>query len=212
MTKNASRHGIIFCAVQLVFCPGAAHTGALQFDSSYYSAGLIRVQFDEKPHPHYDYFNANNDSYTKTLLQNVEVNHVNNEVLKNIGTGKYQYALRDLEFALRYFPNHPGALQILTTIAVLSKNRALPIRYFEKALALYPSHALTHAQYGRYFVALGDLENGVQKLKYAIELDPKLTAGYVWLAQAYEKKGDIKMAREAQERARELGYTGDFSK
>jgi predicted Zn-dependent protease len=87
----------------------------------------------------------------------------------------------------------------------------LPIRYFEKAIALYPSHAITHAQYGRFLVTIGDLENGIQKLSYSVQMDPKLTAGYVWLTEAYEKKGDLQLTREARERAKELGFTGKLS-
>jgi predicted Zn-dependent protease len=172
--------------------------------------GVILVQDDQQATN--DYFDAARDPTVSSKLRGVEAYHLNKSVYDNISQGRYQYALNDIEYVLRYFPNHPTGLQLLTTIAVLSKNRAVPIRYFEKALAQYPSHALTYAQYGRYFVILGDLENGLQKLNYAIQLDPKLTAGYVWLAQAYEKKGDLKMARESQERARDLGYRGEFSK
>src|SRR5688572_1091024 len=156
-----------------------------------------------------DYFHAGNDRNVKQQLNNAEHFHLNKSVLENIATGKYKYALGDINFTLKYFPNHPRALQLLTTIAVLSKNRALPIPYFEKAIRLYPSHAITHAQYGTCLVVIGDLENGIQKLNHAVQMDPKLTAGYVWLAQAYEKKGDLHLAREAKERAKELGYNSN---
>jgi predicted Zn-dependent protease len=157
-----------------------------------------------------DYFHAANDRNVKQQLNNAEHFHLNKSVLENIATGKYKYALGDINFTLKYFPNHPRALQLLTTIAVLSKNRALPIPYFEKAIRLYPSHAITHAQYGNYLVVIGDLENGIQKLNHAVYMDPKLTAGHVWLAQAHGKKGDVQAAREARERAKELGYSGSL--
>jgi predicted Zn-dependent protease len=162
--------------------------------------------------PDNDYFAAASDRNLASLLKTVEEYHMNKNVYDLVAKGTYGYALNELKYTLRYFPNHPRALQLLTSVAVLTKNRALPIQYFENALALYPNHPLTHAQYGNYFVIIGDLDNGIQKLNYAIQNDPKLTAGYVWLAQAYGKKGDTKMAREAQDRARELGYTGEFSK
>jgi predicted Zn-dependent protease len=172
-------------------------------------AGVISVQ--DMTQVEKDYFNAANDRNVKQQLYNVERFHLNKSVVENIGSGKYQYALGDINFTLKYFPNHPRALHLLTTIAVLSKNRVLPMRYFERAIALYPNHAITHAQYGWYFVTIGDLDNGIQKLNHAVQMDPKLTAGYVWLAQAHAKKGDVQSAREARERAKELGYNGSLS-
>jgi Tfp pilus assembly protein PilF len=155
-----------------------------------------------------DYFDASKHRIVKQRLYNVERNHLNKGLIQNITSGNYKYALADINFALRYFPNHPTGLHLLTTVAALTKNRALPTPYFEKAIALYPSHAITHAQYGWFLVTMGDLENGLQKLKHAVEMDPKLTAGHAWLAHAYEKKGDLELARQAKERAKELGYNG----
>jgi predicted Zn-dependent protease len=192
--------------LSLAFVFRLADAQVIPLDKTQTIAGVMPVQ--DVTQVEKDYFNAANDRNVKQQLYNVERFHLNKNVLENIGSGKYQYALGDINFTLKYFPNHPRALQLLTTIAVLSKNRGLPIRYFEKAIALYPNHAITHAQYGWYFVTIGDLDNGIQRLNHAIEVEPKLTAGYVWLAHAYEKKGDLQLAREARERAKELGYNG----
>jgi predicted Zn-dependent protease len=188
---------------------GVTEAQIILFDNVAYSAGVMPIQ--DAPHTVYDYFDASADRIVKQRLQAVEQYHMHKGVLENIANGKYKYALGDIDFTLRYFPNHPRGLQLLTTVAALTKNRALPIQYFEKAIALYPSHAITHAQYGWFFVTIGDLDKGIQKLNYSVQVDPKLTAGYVWLAQAYEKKGDLQLAREARERAKELGFSGKLT-
>jgi predicted Zn-dependent protease len=208
MFTKLFRYQRVVCLLVTVFFFSVVRK-ATPIDNVEYLAGVIPIQ--DANQPMYDYFDAARDPAVKQALQAVERYHMTKEVLQNIGSGKYQYALGDIDFTLRYFPNHPMGLQLLTTVASLTKNRALAIRYFEKAIGLYPSHAITHAQYGWYFVTIGDVDNGIQKLKHAVEVDPKLTAGYVWLAQAYEKKGDSQLAREARERAKELGYKGTFS-
>jgi predicted Zn-dependent protease len=209
MSTKFSKCRIVVCLLLALFFVSTTEAQVFQLDKLENSAGVMPVQ--DAPHTVYDYFDASTDRIVKQRLQAVERFHMNKELFDGIANGKYKYALGDIDFTLRYFPNHPRGLQLLTTVAVLAKNRALPIRYFEKAIALYPSHAITHAQYGWYFVTIGDFENGLQKIKHAIEMDPKLIAGYVWLAQAYEKKGDLQLAREARERAKELGYKGQLT-
>ena len=171
--------------------------------------GIILAQ--AAGHEVLDYFEVKSSRAAMERLRAVEQYHMNREVYQNVTSGKYNYALADIKFTLNYFPNHPTALQLLTTIAVLSKQRSMPIAFFERAVALFPQRAMTHAQYGHYMVSVGDLEGGIQKLKYATELDPDLIPGHVWLSLAYERKGDATLARKARERARELGYSGKFS-
>jgi predicted Zn-dependent protease len=209
MSTKFNGYRLVLCLLLVLFLVILTAAQVIPFDNAENSAGVMPVQ--DAPHTVYDYFDASKTRIVKQRLQAVEQYHMNKNVFDNIASGKYKYALADINFTLQYFPNHPRGLHLLTTVAALTKNRALPIQYFEKAIGLYPSHAITHAQYGWYFVTIGDLENGIQKIKHAIEMDPKLTAGYVWLAQAYEKKGDSELAREARERAKELGYNGKLS-
>jgi Tfp pilus assembly protein PilF len=207
MPTNFSGCRLAICLFVLLELFGSVtEPQVIAFDKVAYSAGVIPIQ--DATNTVDDYFDASKNHVVRQRLQAVERHHMNKDVFDNIASGKYKYALGDIDFTLRYFPNHPRGLQLLTTVAALTKNRALPISYFEKAIALYPTHAITHAQYGWYLVTIGDLDKGIQTLKYAIEMDPKLTAGHVWLAHAYEKKGDNELARQAKERAKELGYNG----
>jgi len=159
----------------------------------------------------YDYFEANATDAGRNYLKAVNDFHMDKKVFDNITGGRYEAALGDIDYTLRHFPNHPMALQLVSVVAILSKNSVRAVAYFEKAIGLYPCHSLTHAQYGSFLVGIGNFEKGIEKLHYAVRLDPKLIAGHVGLAKAYEKKGDVKSAREAAERAKELGYNGKFS-
>jgi predicted Zn-dependent protease len=195
---------MLFVLVLTIAFPVISGTQVSQFDKADQSSVVMRSQ--STTGNEHDYFEAGADEASARLLRQVEFFHLNKKFFENIANGIYKYPLQDIDFILEYFPNHPRGLQLLMSVAALSKNRALPIMSFEKAIALYPNHAITYAQYGWYYVTIDRLENGIQKLKDAIQMDPQLTAAYVWLAQAYEKKGDLQLAREAAGRAKELGY------
>lgn len=50
------------------------------------------------------------------------------------------YAIEELNYTLRKFPNHPKALMLMELAAKLNKTPTLAIPYFEKALKFYPEH------------------------------------------------------------------------
>jgi predicted Zn-dependent protease len=161
--------------------------------------------------------NTNKDYFTirtsqdRRLLRNVEKHHLSQKKFwKWYKAGKFSLALGELEFVLRYFPNHPKALQLLSSVALVSKKHSLAFPFFQNAINLYPQHALTHAQYGAHLVRMGLIEEGIVKLNAAINKNAKLVLGYVWLAQAYEKNGQSALARRAAEQAKVLGYQGQI--
>ncbi len=157
-----------------------------------------------------DYFDHDDEPMAAGQLDMIDNAHTR-KAIRWIREGRYRDAIADLHFVLIRWPNHPKALMILTSVSALSGSPMLPKAYFEKALSLYPQHAITHAQYGKFLVEVGEIDAGIAKLKYAVEKDSSLTAGYVWLAEAYAKKGDRVRAGEAAKRAKELGYSGDLS-
>jgi tetratricopeptide (TPR) repeat protein len=120
-----------------------------------------------------DYFIAKEDSETTHLLHLVETAHTN-RVLSQIGKNDYGGALSDIKYTLNRFPNHPVGLVLMGVYARLTKTYALAIPYFEKAIRLFPQHALTHAQYGAYMITLGSTDRGIKKLHQAVEMNPKL--------------------------------------
>lgn len=162
----------------------------------------------------HNYFAARQSPELQALLRNIEDHHLiwspNNPggTMASIRAGRYDYALGDLRYILERFVNHPRALLLLGVVAKLSGTPSLPIPYYERALKLYPRYAMTHAQYGGYLVDIDRSDAGIAKLKKAIEMDADLALAYAWLAKAYAKKGNSALAREAAERAKQLGFSG----
>jgi tetratricopeptide (TPR) repeat protein len=164
----------------------------------------------------HNYFAAANSKAILDIVRNIETNHIdrcphnnfNGGVMKDIANGRYDLAKQDLMFMLERVVNHPRALQIGIMLTKLSKDRKWLLDRFEYALRWYPNYAFTHAQYGSFLVEIGEVAGGVEKLEYAIKMDPKLVAGYVWLSKAYSVQGKPDLAREAANKAKELGYKG----
>lgn len=149
-----------------------------------------------------DYF----DPRFKGTLMTVEKYHLTPSTFwKHYSAREYNYALGELKFVLRYFPNHPEALVLLGGVARLKKTPSVAVYYYERAIMLYPQYALTHGQYGNYLVGIDELEKGMEQLRRAIQIDPKLPIAYVWLSEAYDRLGDSELARQAADKAKELG-------
>lgn len=156
-----------------------------------------------------DYFTANVDSQSRGLLTSVDINHTN-KAINYIGNGRIDYASRELDYTLRHVPNHPRALQLIGVCAQLTKNSPLALKYYARALQLFPDYALTRAQYGNYLSVIGKMDEGIAELNRATEMDPRLLQAYVWLSSAYNKAGKPDLARQATDKAREFGYTGEI--
>lgn len=164
----------------------------------------------------WDYFVANGSPETRRLLNQVEQNHLDRSwghskgVLGFIGDKRYKDAKLDLDYTLVRFPNHPKALLLLGMVAKLANEPTLPVRYYETALQLFPQYAVTHAQYGNYLVDIKQMELGIAKLREAVQIDPNLVVAHVWLARAYYQTNNVELGRQTVEKARELGYKGEF--
>jgi predicted Zn-dependent protease len=164
----------------------------------------------------HNYFAAGQNKELKHLLHLVETYHLKpcphspGGVYEDMAKGRYDYMKGDLTYILERFVNHPTALQLMTPVARATKQTGWPIERYEYALRLYPNYAITHAQYGAYLAEIGDVAAGIEKLETAVKMDPKLIAGYVWLSKAYSKQGNGESARQAADKARELGYKGQL--
>jgi predicted Zn-dependent protease len=169
----------------------------------------------ENAMPGYDYF-GKYDEGTRRYMYLVEQahldsSHVKKPVMQLIQEQSYNHAFGELKYVLDRIPNHPRALQIVSFLSRVTKKQAVAVGYFEKALSLYPQYAITHAQYGSFLMEIGNLDGGIEKVKQATELDPKLAAGYALLAKGYAKQGKSELAQEAAVKAKDLGYKGSLA-
>jgi Tfp pilus assembly protein PilF len=154
-----------------------------------------------------DYFNPSNDPHIRWLKGDLDGAHTK-PAIRAFAQGDLKTVRVELDYILIRFINHPQALALAVAFATSTKNPTWAIPHFERALGVYPQYAITHAQYGNYLTSIGMVDNGIEKLKKATEMDPKLIGAHVWLSVAYKKAGNDELAREAAEKARALGYKG----
>lgn len=158
---------------------------------------------------HRDYYTAGQDPASDRYLQLTEQHHLD-KVLGLLREGDYKYAIRQIDWTLDRYSNHPRALLLIETVAALAKVPELPLPYYKVALDDYPQYALTHAQYGRYLGEIGRASEGLAHLKRAVALDAELPAPHVWLAEAYVKTGQPELAVKEMQTAKKLGYQGEW--
>jgi tetratricopeptide (TPR) repeat protein len=156
-----------------------------------------------------NYFNPDNDPHITWLIGDVELNHLK-LAIESMRHGWLQEAYKDLNFILIRFINHPQALAYMGMLGKMMNKSTLVLPYYEHALTVYPEFALTQAQFGNYLVEINRVDDGIARLKLAIEKDPKLVPANVWLAKAYAKKGNIELARQFENQAKALGYKGQL--
>jgi tetratricopeptide (TPR) repeat protein len=142
----------------------------------------------------------------KAYLDIATKNHVDT-IPGWLDDGRIGNAIADLKYTLERFPNHPEALLYMGLVARMTKNPGMAFTYYQNALTQYPQYAITHFQYGQFLMSLGDVDKAIDALKRSIAIEPKLAGGHAGLARAYAKKGDMTKAREAADKARELGFT-----
>ena len=180
--------------------------------------GTYQVTHDPKgPTFNHDYY----DPSSRQLVRLVEGAHVN-QIMPNLQMAfhlhpnykkaRLKQALGEIDYTLDRIVNHPKALALSAQVAQLLGQPKLPIKYYQRALKLYPKRAMPWAQFGNFLVGLGEFEDGIERLKVAIEIDPKLAASYGWLAWAYEKNGNSELAEEYTKKAKEKGFKGKLPK
>jgi tetratricopeptide (TPR) repeat protein len=132
-----------------------------------------------------DYFARGYDKRAAFTVRTVETHHLaDNNFWQRYRDADFVWALSDLLFILRYVPNHPKALYLMSFDPNLNKDPSLIIQHYERALQLYPSSAYTFAQYGHYLVSLGQDKVGVSLLDEALRLDPNLIVARAWRDEA----------------------------
>jgi hypothetical protein len=151
---------------------------------------------------------ADNDYYTNTdaaLLRSVERFHVI-RAESEIRSKYYVPARADLDFALRYFPNHPQGLLLMVQLCSEYKQQACDLDLiFERAIAVNPDVAGTYTTQGVYLHRVKRYSDSIKSYQRALELDPDSMNAHYNIALAYLELKDYKRANEHAQRAYALG-------
>lgn len=224
--RDVFRHFVVQLHIVLLFVinPSLACCYSVEFLNEVYPPysknhqNMRFVRHDPKGQLfHHDYYAAATDPFIAELVDLVHRGHVV-KILPNLRKaltapetlqkGFYEQALQEVDYTLDRLVNHPKALMLSQIITNALNRPNLPVKYYERALSLYPQYAITHAQYGNFLTGIGQTEKGIAQLEKAITLDPELPPAYAWLSIAYQKKGNKDLAAQFAQKAKHLGFKG----
>lgn len=156
-----------------------------------------------EPHDPQDYNNA--APVIRELLHNVEKYHLN-QGISALREGRSYVAWQHFDFILRYFPNHPRGLQLMSELTNQIKSPPKGQIYFDRALRLFPNTASNYAVYGIFLHKQGKLDLAIDQYKKAVELSPESASYNYNLGLAYFEKNQLPLANESAQKAYERGY------
>lgn len=153
-----------------------------------------------------DYYVARSDRGGIQALNNMDRLHYQ-PALKALQLKRYGNAQGDLEFILKYFPNHPHALAKIGEVSLATKRPDLANKHFEAAISRYPQHDETHVIYGTFLHKLGRLDAAVAEYQRALEINPDSAYGHYNLGLAYVDRKDYSQANAHAQKAYQLGVS-----
>lgn len=118
----------------------------------------------------------------------------------------------DLDYTLLHFPNHHRALSAMARLGLRDKTgkpagaRYSIECYFDRAIRFRPDDATVRSVFGGYLLSLGQEERALEQLKEAARLAQDNATIHYNLGLLYLKMKDFPHAREAAQRAYQLGF------
>ena len=173
-----------------ILLPGHAHSavgGAMEYNNNYFS----RLT-----------------DWQHGLLKNNEEHHLRKAEMQ-LDSGNphlVQYVKQDLQYMLVRWPNHPKALQMVSSIAAQTKDPAYAIKWFEKAIDAFPSVYQTHTLYGIFLYHIEKYAKATDEFRKAVELNPNSSETNYNLGLALFAEHKYEESNKYAQRAYSKGY------
>jgi tetratricopeptide (TPR) repeat protein len=152
---------------------------------------------------------AFNDPKFVAAYSTYELNNLNRyHVLpaeQKISKHYYVYARADIDFILRYYPNHPQALLLLVQLCNEPGQRCDLDMIFETAVAINPNAAGTYVMQGLYLHRVKRYADAIKVYKSALSLNPNSVNAHYNLGLAYIETKQYALANEEAGHAYALG-------
>ncbi len=105
---------------------------------------------------------------------------------------------------LIYYPQNVKVLTFLGNLHADTKQHQEARKYFERALAIEPTHVRANVHYAGLLMDLGEFQAARQRLTVALRIQPKNTAALANLGSLYFRTGMILEAIKCYQRALEM--------
>lgn len=153
-----------------------------------------------------DYYEPRTTEDQIRTLANVQLYHLG-PGLEQLKLGRYHQALEHFEFILRYYPNHPQVLRLVSDMCLKARGKYCKVadEWFEKALALNPAVGTTHLLHGFHMHRTRHVKEAVKAYQRAIELQPNSRDAHYNLGLAYADLKQYELANQHAQRSYQLG-------
>lgn len=170
-----------------------------------FTAG-VRAQQGSVEQGNLDYYGAHSTKDTAQLLVNVEKYHLG-PAMEKMRSGSYFYAYQDIDFILRYFPNHPRGLALVSELCDVKWKdpRCDSTAWFNKAIAINSQASQTFLVNGVHLQRLNRLSEAADSYNRAIALDPTSGNAHYNLGLLYAEQKQYELANRHAQLAYALG-------
>lgn len=151
-----------------------------------------------KPYDYYGYAPPH-------LLHNVNKYHLR-QAMEKLKHPPLKYAEGDIKFMLGWFPNHPLALNLMGRLAIKEHRPEKAIKYFKRAIKMYPTRAPTYEVYGIFLYRIKRYDEAIKQYKKSLSLQPKSSETAYNLGLTYFAKGAYQKANKYAQQAYREGY------
>jgi tetratricopeptide (TPR) repeat protein len=191
-TPNLSRHWLGLALTAAVMLTGMAHAQD--------------PPVEEGPRQNRDYYDPNELRRDPGIYRGVERAHITGGGYREFKAKRYQQAYGHVEFALRYYPNNPKALLLLSDVCVKWKSPTCDADgWFERAIELNPNIAQTYSIRALHLQRTGRQKEALESYKTALQLDPNSLNAHYNLGLLYFDMGQYALSNEHAQRSYALG-------
>ena len=152
---------------------------------------------------HYSYYDKSNAAVSRLAV--VEKYHLG-KGMDDMEARQWYLALAEWDFILRYFPNHPRILYLMSLTAEKLHDVKKAEDYFKTAMTLYPDTASTYSVYGIFLFRQGQVDEAIEAYSRSLSLDPSSPETHYNLGLAYAAAGREELANRHAQAAYSLGF------
>jgi len=154
-----------------------------------------------------DYYDAASSRRFQRVLNSVEKLHLH-KAIAHLQQGQISAACLEIEFTLRWYPNHPRGLQF---VAELYDKHACPNsktaeEHFTTAQNFRPNDPIAYILYGLYLHKKGFLEKAAKQYNLALPLAPESSDLHYNLGLLYIETKDYDKALHHAKKAYDIGH------